>query len=293
MNEYSPYLIILIQIEVPYVHHIRKIVRVIYVQKYGEWVVVTGASSGIGREFAKQLSAQGKRIVLVARTEGDLIQTADNLTNTSNKIIVADLSKPEGRQTLIDQTETLDVGLFVHAGGTVHAGRFLDTSDPKNEVMLGIHLDATVSLSKHFGRRFFDRKGGGIVLISSGFAFAPVPYLAVYAAAKAFMLHFGEALAEELRSENIDVLTVLPGGTNTQMAEKLGEMIDFSKLAMPMGDPAKVASESLRALGYADSVIPGLKNKVMGFMMGRLLARGTAKRMLGKMISGALREGVS
>lgn len=259
--------------------------------KYGSWAVVTGASSGIGRAFASQLSQQGQNIVLVARDAAKLEETAEVDIQTQSKILSADLSSPQGQQKLIDATQGLDVGLLVHAAGITHAGKFLDTPDATNEGLLRLNMDATVALSKAYGQQFKDRSGRGLILVSSGLAYAPVPYLAVYSAAKAFVFHFGEALAEELRPSNVDVLTVLPGGTKTEMADKLGDMIDFDKVAMPMGAPDAVAQQSLKALGKADSVSPGLMNKIMAVMMARLMGRKRAKRMLGKMLGGALREG--
>ena len=257
------------------------------VEKYGEWVVVTGASSGIGREFAKELAAAGKKIVLVARTEATLRQTLEDDLDASHRIVVADLCTPEGLQALDDETRELDVGLVVHSAGLAHAGGFFDGSPKTDAALLAIHITATVEIARVFGKRMVNRRGGGLILVSSGFGFAPIPYAAVYGAAKAFVISFGEALAFELRSESVDVLTVIPGATKTNMANKLAKQIDMSKVPIPHGDPRKVARVGLGALGRKDSVVPGGMNKVMALMMG-LMPRRMAKAQFGKLLKSAL-----
>lgn len=254
--------------------------------KYGDWAVVTGASSGIGKAISAELSEQGLKVVLVARTESDLRAVADEL-RTESKLIIADLTTTEGRQAVASETQDLEVGLFVHSAGLAHVGPFLSTPKNMNSDLLSIHCAATVELSSTFAERFRKRKSAGIILVSSGFGFAPIPFAAVYAAAKAFVISFGEALSEELRADAINVLTVIPGGTKTNMAAKLGELIDMSKLPMPMGEPETVARVALKALGKRDRVVPGFANKVMAKMMA-LMPVGFSKARMGKMLRDAL-----
>ncbi|MDH5528833.1 MAG: SDR family NAD(P)-dependent oxidoreductase [Paracoccaceae bacterium] len=256
-------------------------------EKYGKWAVVTGASSGIGREFAKELATAGKKIVLVARTEATLRQTLEDDLDASHRIVVADLSTPEGLQALDDETRKLDVGLVVHSAGLAHAGGFLEESPKIDAALQAIHITATVEIARLFGERLVNRGGGGLILVSSGFGFAPIPYAAVYGAAKAFVISFGEALAVELRSKSIDVLIVIPGATKTNMSVKLAEQIDMSKVPMPHGDPRKVARVGLAALGRKDSVVPGGMNKIMALMAG-LMSRRMAKAQFGKLLRSAL-----
>jgi short-subunit dehydrogenase len=258
------------------------------VEKYGDWAVVTGASSGIGREFAKELATLGKRVVLVARTEANLLRTIETYLDGSHKIVAADLCTPGGLKALADATADLDVGLIVHSAGLAHAGAFLDGTAKTDAGLQAIHINASVEIARIYGERLARRGGGGIILVSSGFGFAPIPYAAVYGAAKAFVISFGEALAFELRSKKVDVVTVIPGATKTNMAEKLAQQIDMSKVPMPHGDPRKVARAGLAALGRKDSVIPGAMNKVMAFMMGTM-SRRMAKGQFGKLLKSALR----
>ncbi|WP_299731107.1 SDR family NAD(P)-dependent oxidoreductase [uncultured Tateyamaria sp.] len=257
------------------------------IEKYGEWVVVTGASSGIGREFAKELAAKGKKIVLVARTEANLQQMLEQDLDASHRIVVADLCTATGLKALTQATKELDVGLVVHSAGLAHAGAFLNGTSKTDTNLQAIHMSASVEIARVFGRRFVNRGSGGLIFVSSGFGFAPIPYAAVYGASKAFVISFGEALAVELRSKNVDVLTVIPGATKTNMAEKLAEQIDMSKVPMPHGDPRAVARAGLAALGHKDSVVPGAMNKVMALMMG-LMSRRMAKGQFGKLLKSAL-----
>ena len=256
-------------------------------RKYGEWAVVTGGSSGIGRAIAEDLAKRGYKLVLVARTQADLIAVGAAL-KTECQTIAADLCTVEGRVAVMEQTQSLPVGLFVHSAGLAHVGAFLSAPPDADRQLIDIHCAATVELSRHFATRFKARGRGGLVLVSSGFGYSPIPYAAVYGAAKSFVISFGEALSEELRASNIDVLTVIPGGTKTNMAVKLADLIDLTQMPMPMGDPAMVARSTLHALGRKDRVVPGLPNKIMASLM-TVMPTGLAKALMGRMLRGALK----
>ena len=258
------------------------------IDKYGEWVVITGASSGIGREFAIRLSKAGKNIVVVARNAAALQRTVDEDLITETRIVVADVASQTGMETLFAETQDLDVGLFIHSAGIAHVGPFRDTPDDLDDGLIAIHITATVRLSRVFADRLVARGGGGMILISSIFGMFPVPYASVYGAAKSFMLFFGAALAVELSDRDVDVLTVVPGGTKTKMGERLGDMIDLTKMPMAMGDPAAVAREGLNALGHRDKVVPGFSNRLM-VSMARLMPSALVKRQFGKMLKSALK----
>lgn len=259
------------------------------ITRYGKWAIVTGASSGIGQEFARQLHAKGMKIVLAARSLGPLEEMAKELGQDKTQIIAIDLAESGAADRLDAQTKDIDVGLIVHSAGIAHMGPLLELDDDTLTNLKAIHIDATVDISRIFGQRLKRRGEGGIILVSSGLAFSPVPYGAVYGAAKAFILSFGEALAEELRSSKIDVLTVVPGGTKTNMAEHLNSLVDLDKLKMPMGNPADVARAGIAALGQRDTIIPGSMNKIMAVMMSRIMSRKMSKSMIGGMMKTALR----
>jgi len=258
--------------------------------KYGEWAVVTGASSGIGAEFAAQLLDKGLNVVLVARSERQLNVTSESMGRGTTKIIVADLATQIGIDKLAKETASLDVGLLVHSAGVIHLGSFSDTPEPNIDELIQIHITATTRLTHIFAQRLIERKSaGGIVLLSSGFAFTAVPWVAVYAAAKAYVLSFGEALSIELKSHNIDVLTVVPGGTKTNMAKIIDRSIDLNKLPMSMGSAKGVAKCAINSLGKKDSVVPGFTNKMMAMMMNKAMSRNMSKKMIGGLLERSFR----
>ncbi len=256
-------------------------------RKYGEWAVVTGASSGIGRQFAIGLAKQGMKVILVARSADALTRTASQDIQTETKVISADLATPKGRDLLLHEIAGLDVGLFVHSAGNAYVGPYLDAPDDIDEQLIAIHVSATAHLTRVISQRLEARGGGGIILISSVFGMFPMPFSSVYGAVKAFILNLGEALAVELRDKNIDVLSVAPGGTKTRMGDQLGDVIDLKKMSMPMGDPAVVAQEGLAALGQRDTIVPARMNRVMT-RMAQLMPRKMVKKQFGKMLEAAL-----
>ena len=265
----------------------RRLALTYNLQKYGEWAVVTGASSGIGRAIAAQIVNEGGRCVLVARRKERLLETARALGEDSCRVVSLDLCDKDAADVLLRETEGLDVGLFIHSAGIAHMGPLTEIEAQKINALIDIHIRATVLLTQRFAQSFKSKGRGGIMLVSSGLAFAPVPYVAVYSAAKSFVLSFGQSLSEEMRHFNVDVLTLVPGGTQTDMATEIESFVDFSKLKMPMAPAEGVASVALKHLGKSDSVVPGLPNKLMALMM-KLMGPTLSKRLMGKMMGHAL-----
>jgi len=258
-------------------------------EKYGEWALVTGASSGIGREFARKIIAGGGKCVVVARTNEKLEALASEFGADRTMVVAADMATEQGRAELRDAVTDIDIGLVIHSAGVVHMGSVLDMPSDDARELIDVHVSATVEIASFFGQRLRQRGGGGLILISSGLAHSPVPYVATYAASKAFVLSFGEALAYELRDHNVDVLTVVAGGTKTNMATAIESYLDFSKIYMPMGPPQAVVTSALRNLGRRDTVVPGAMNKIMVGMMRKVMGSGTSKSLLGGMMKKALR----
>lgn len=262
-----------------------------FTEKYGQWAVVTGASSGIGKEFARQLRKKGLKVALIARSEDQLRAVAELLGEDNTRVIATNLATQEGIDTLEEKTSDLDIGLFVHSAGAVHLGPFIDIKETDIDELLNVHVTATTNLAHIFANRMKARKkAGGLVLVSSGFALTPVPWIAIYSATKAYVLSLGEALSVELKDHNIDVLTVVPGGTKTNMAIDIEKHLDLKKIPLPMGSAATVASTAIKSLGKRDSVVPGVLNKMMAVMMDKLMSRNASKNMIGWMIKKAFRK---
>lgn len=257
---------------------------------YGEYAVVTGASSGIGEQFARQLAAQGMNLVIVARGKDKLEALAQELHGqhgTTVHVVGLDLLSTGAVDELIRRTSQLDVGVVIANAGSYASGPFL--SNDLNTEMDVLVLNAAVpaQIAHEFGRRFAHRRRGGIILISSTVGAGPAPYLANYAAAKAYILSLGQALNYEFKKAGVDLLVVSPGPTKTEGAEN-AEGIDFSKLPLPMMAPAKVARTGLKNLGKRGHVVVGAPNKIMDFMGKYLTPRTISKRMYGRLLYGAL-----
>ncbi len=251
-------------------------------RRYGQWAVVTGASSGIGREIAIQLAEAGLNLVLVARGQATLQQLADELT-AKHKIVVrvvpADFAETAAVEALVAETNALDVGLLVASAGFGTSGRFLELTMADELNMLNVNCRALLLLSWHFGRRFAQRGRGGLVLMSSIVGFQGVPNAAHYAATKAYVQTLAEALAVELKPHGVDVLAAAPGPTNSGFAQRAD---------MQMGaalSPAVVAQGTLQALGRTSTVLPGLLSKVLVYSLA-LLPRMLRVRIMGQVMQG-------
>ena len=259
-------------------------------EAYGQWAVVTGASSGMGAEFARQLAESGLNLVLVARRKEKLQQLADQLHaahGTASEVVELDLGSEGAVQELLGRTAHLEIGLVVASAGITTAGPFLDNPLAEETALLKLNLSAPMELAHAYGRIFRKQGRGGLVLLSSSVAFSAVPYLANYAAAKTYIANFGLALGNELKSSGVDVLVLAPGPTRTE-GFKEAEGIDFEKLPLPAMPAQRVVREALRALGRKPLVIPGGLNGVNDFLGKHLLPRRIQTAMFATLVHRAL-----
>jgi uncharacterized protein len=260
--------------------------------RYGGYALVTGASSGIGAEFAEQLAAAGFGLVLVARRKDRLDALAARLRaehGTAAEVIELDLAADEAVAELARRAAGLDIGLVVSSAGIVTSGPFLGNDLAAETALLHLNLIVPAQLAHVYGQLLHRRGRGGIILVSSAVAFAPVPYAANYAAAKAYIASLGHALHHELKGTGVDVLTLAPGPVRTEGADN-AEGIDFTKLPVPAMQPAPVVRAALRALGRKPLVIPGVLNKASDFAGKHLTPRRMQTAMFGALVSRALDE---
>src|ERR1043165_460303 len=189
--------------------------------------LITGASSGIGEAFARALAGRGHNLLLVARSEEKLSQLCSELSGASSidcQYVALDLSKPEFPAKLFDETKTrgLEIDLLINNAGFGSMGEFA-TQDLAHELnMIDLNVRSLVERSYRFLRPMRERKSGAIINVASTAGFQPVPYMATYAATKAFVLSFSEALWEENRAHGVHVMALCPGVTETNFFEAAG-----------------------------------------------------------------------
>jgi short-subunit dehydrogenase len=252
-------------------------------QQYGPWALITGASSGIGKEFAKQLAEKGLNLILIARRQELLNALSDELEGQYSikvKAIKADLLRPDFINQIKKETKHLDIGLLVNNAGLWKMGEYLEIPLEQELDMIDLNIKAPAILTHHFGKLLRQRGEGGIINLGSLLAYVSVPYSSVYGATKAYELSKGESLHYELSKKGVDVLTVNPGLTATEMTDSF----DFSHMPSDLMQPQDVAKVALNSLGKKSHVIPGFTNKVLGFLSKRIMSRDANTKLFGKLI---------
>lgn len=253
-------------------------------QQYGPWAVVTGASSGIGAEFARQLAARGLAVALVARRRDRLEALAAELTaahGVETRVLERDLAAPGGATALLDELAPLDVGMLVNNAGLGLKGRLIDLDPQVMRRLVELNCQVPLALAHGLGRRLVERGRGAIIMVASTGGFQALPWSAVYGASKGFDLLLGEALAVELRQDGIDVLTLAPGGTDTEGPMNTG--VDPSRVPGKLMAVGPVVRAALAGLGRRTLVIPGAGNRAAAWAT-RLVPRAVAARAAGRIM---------
>ena len=201
--------------------------RIVLKAYAGHWGLVTGASSGIGAEFARQLAARGMHCVLVARREDRLRALAQQIEaahGTRCEIIPADLSQPHAARDLFAEVvrRGIAVELLVNSSGIGLVSSVEKTGIGRALELIQVNIAALTELTLVVAKEMVRRGHGGIINIGSIVSFQPVGYMGVYAASKAYVLHFSEALWAELRSHGVTVTTLCPGTTRTEFFDQSG-----------------------------------------------------------------------
>ena len=225
--------------------------------------VITGASAGLGVDFARQLSKRGHRLVLAARRKDRLEALAKELGNA--RAVAIDLSKANAAAKLIGDIEANGdvVDLLVNNAGFGLIGRFAELDAKRERQMIDLNIGALTDLCRLVAPGMIERKSGGILNVASTAAFQPGPRMAVYFATKAFVLSLTEALHEELKPHGIKVTCLCPGPTHTEFGEVAGFGGNgiFDKVAMESPD---VVEAGLKGLDRNKAVVvTGLFNKAL------------------------------
>ncbi len=251
-------------------------------EKYGQWAIVTGASSGIGKAFAEQLAEAGFNIVISARRMNLLQKLAADLQSRykiETKIVEGDLTDDITIENLLRETENLSVGLAVMNAGFGTSGDFLQSNLENELEMLDLNCRTLFVLTHHFGKRFADQRRGGIILLSSIVAFQGVPFAAHYAATKAYVQTLGEAISIEVEPFGVDILVAAPGPVKSDFGERAG--MDLGNAI----DPTTIIPEILRALGKKSIVFPGMWTKFLTWSL-RIVPRAGKIRIMKQVMGG-------
>ncbi len=249
-------------------------------EKYGQYALITGASSGIGVEFANQLAEKGLNVILVARRQERLEKLSNELEEKYGIKAVAlavDLLSGNFMDEVKKATDPLDVGLLVSNAGMMYIGNYLDSSLEDDLKMIDLNIKAPAILTHHFVRKMVERKKGGIIYTASMLGYIGTPFASTYAGTKAHEIVKGEGLAYELGPKGIDVLVLNPGLTETEMTSNN----DFSGMPMKLMKPDLVAKSAIDALGKRTLVTPGFMNNVMVWMAKRVMSRKMNTKMFG------------
>lgn len=248
--------------------------------------LITGASSGIGEVFARKLAARGRNVLLVARSEEKLITLCNELGRSNSvraQYVALDLSTPESPDRLFEEATKrgLTVDMLINNAGFGSMGEFSKLDLARELNMIDVNIKSLVELTYRFLPPMIERRQGAIINVASTAAFQPVPFMATYAATKAFVLSFSEALWEENRSHGIKVLALCPGVTDTNFFEAAR---GFKPPARASQTPEEVVDTALRGLAQGKShVISGWTNFLMT-QSERLVPRSAITRVAGRMM---------
>lgn len=262
-----------------------------------QYALITGATSGIGYELAKLFAKDNHNLVLVARSEENLKSTAAEMRQISDitvHTIAADLFKPEAAKQVFDKTKELGVAIeyLVNDAGQGEWGRFHKTELSRDIDLVQLNIISLMSLTKYFLEEMVSRKSGRILQLASSVSKSPTPYLAVYAATKAFVLSFSEALAKELEDTNVTVTALQPGATDTDFFHKAKAENSVTYKETELYDPADVAEGGYKAMMAGDiTAQPGFKNKVQNSMNNLMPDTAVTATMEKQMVSSMDEDG--
>lgn len=256
-----------------------------------KWALVTGASGGLGAAFGASLAARGCNIVLSARNQGALERLAEKLRAQHNIEVVVECcdlaqtgASADLHQRLMQRGISIDV-LVNNAGFGLH-GDFLDHSAAATDDMLRVNIQCLTELTRLFGADMAQRGGGRILLVGSLTAYSPCPSYAAYAASKAYVVHFGEALHAELAPAKVTVTVLSPGIMDTGFLDASGHR-PSALLRATMLPPAEVAEIGIKALLKGQrSVVAGRMNRLTA-ISSRLMPRGLLLRVMGRSLRNA------
>lgn len=260
----------------------------------GQWALVTGASSGIGEELARQLAARGLSLVLTARSVDRLEALAAELGSShgvGTRVIGADLAKADGIDALLSEVAKLGLPIdhLIGNAGFGTNGPFAEGDPDEQRRMVVLNCEAIVAITRALLPAMIERRRGGMIHVASTAAFQPAGTFAVYAATKTFVLHFTEALSEELRGTGVHAMALCPGPVPTGFQERARFRIAKAQQPMTMS-AAQTVRRGLDAYERRSVVyIPGALNK-LGAMLASIGPRPVVRRVTHELMRSAARR---
>lgn len=252
--------------------------------RFGPWALVTGASSGIGREFARQIAANGINVVLAARRMNLLEEAGHSFAEeygVEYRAVQVDLSQEGFLKTLARATQGLDIGLVVSNAGTATPGEFLKQAPDETLRLFRLNAQAHLEVSRHYAPALAARGRGGLVLTGAMGAMRSVPYVVNDSASKAYVQTLGTGLHYELGPLGVDVTVLVVGPTQTAIIDKFG--LDPKTMPMKPMSVERCVFEGLEALKRKrPTFINGRVNRIMDALMPVGLSRRMMKVMMEK-----------
>ncbi|MGH9388768.1 MAG: SDR family NAD(P)-dependent oxidoreductase [Vicinamibacteria bacterium] len=248
------------------------------------FTLVTGASSGIGRELAHIAASKGRSLVLVARSEDKLSELARSVREAHGvraEVVALDLGDPEAPAALFRETKRreIEIEVLMNNAGFGSLGRFHQTPIERQLQMLRLNVVALTHLTHLFLPPMLERRRGRILNVASTAGLQPGPWMAVYYASKAYVLSFTEAIAEELRGSGVTSTALLPGPTRTEFQSR-ADMAGSRLIRLGMADARSVAEAGYRGMEAGRVVvIPGISNKALSLVV-RLSPRFVVRRVV-------------
>ena len=248
--------------------------------RYGPWALVAGASEGLGAAFASQLAARGMHLVLVARRGHLLAQLEEQLTTEYQvevRCVAGDLADPTFAETLAGAVAGLELGIVIYNAAYTAVGPFAEAPEEEIEQVVDVNVLGPLRVLRALVPAMCARGRGAVVLMSSLSGQQGTPYISVYAASKAFNMILAEGLWYELRAHGVEVVACCAGAMRTP-----GYIKSFNRDVPGMLSPEEAARRTLDGLGGGPRLVPGVVNRLTAVLLGRLLPRRSAVRLIGR-----------
>lgn len=247
--------------------------------------LITGASAGIGLEFAHVFAARTHNLILVARREDKLLELKkiiEEKYSVSVEIIIQDLTKQDAAKTIYEKIKDKQIDVLINNAGFGVHGEFIQTDTQKELEMIQVNITVLTELTKYILPDMVQRGSGKILNVASTAAFEPGPFMAVYFATKAYVLSFTEAIAEEVRGTGVTITCLCPGATVSEFSSvaSMENISFFAKKNLP-------SSRNVAEYGYAALMnntvvaIHGIQNKLLIFLL-RITPRRVVRAIVRK-----------